>query len=167
MKVRDHDPKRPRMDPVMPMRVRTAMWGLVTFGLAVLLITMWPTPVDRGMHGVLKDVFDVLHRHRVMPWFGYTDLERLANVAMFVPVGFFFALLLSGPRRWLALFLAPAASVLIEISQLLLLPQRFATFADVVANSLGGWIGVGIAALFMQVLHARDRERALARRLEV
>lgn len=151
----------------MPMRVRTALWGLAICGFAVVLVTMWPTPVDRGMHGVLNDIFEVLHRHGIMPWFGYSDLERLANVAMFVPVGFFIALLLSGPRRWLALLVAPAASVLIETTQLLLLPQRFATVTDVVTNSLGGWVGVGIAALMMRVLHARDRERASARRLEV
>ncbi|WP_336661920.1 VanZ family protein [Leucobacter sp. USHLN154] len=150
----------------MPMRVRTALWGLATCGAVILSITLWPTPVDRGVNGVLRDIFDVLHAHGVMPWFGYAELERLANVVMFVPVGFFLALLLPGAWRWLALLLTPAASAIIETTQLLVLPQRFATFADVVANSLGGWIGVGFAALLMQLLHARDRERASALRRE-
>lgn len=139
--------------------MRTGLWGLTACGLVVLAVTLWPTPVDQGVHGVLSDVFDVLHRHGVMPWFGYTELEWCANVVMFVPVGFFLALLLSGRRRWLALVLAPVASAIIETAQLLLLPQRFATLADVVANSIGGWIGVGVAAVLMRVLHARDRER--------
>ncbi|WP_336660477.1 VanZ family protein [Leucobacter sp. USHLN153] len=139
----------------MPLRARVALWGLGLCGAATLIITMWPTPVDRNVRDALHAAFDDLHERGIATWFGYHELESLANVVMFMPLGFCVALLLS--RRWrpLTLLLMPLASLLIEGAQLMLLPGRFATFDDVVANSIGGWIGAALAVVALRVARAR------------
>jgi glycopeptide antibiotics resistance protein len=89
----------------------------------------------------------VLHRHGLPEFVNYGVLEFLANIAMFVPIGLLVALLF-GPRWWWAAFFVCAAlSVSIELYQYLLLPDRFATVRDVIANSTGGLIGTFIAAV--------------------
>ena len=136
---------------------------LALYGAVVALVVFWPTPVDRDYQGAIIRVLEVLHRYGIPEWFGYRALEFSANVAMFVPLGFlvFFAL----PRRlsWWALAICPAASVAIEVTQGLVLAQRFATVSDLVANSVGAVIGVCVAASLRAAINRRD-QRMLATR---
>lgn len=114
---------------------------------AALAITLSPTPVDRGRRGQVAAVLDWAHGLGVPASFGYAELEFAANVLMFLPLGLFVGLLVRGRWWWLALAFPPLLSTGIELAQLLLLPERFADVSDVIANTLGGWLGVGIAAL--------------------
>lgn len=132
------------------LRVRLAISGLIACVVVILGITMWPQPVDRGLEGTVARVLELLHELGTPNWFGYAHLEFSANVLMFMPLGFFITLLLSRRRRWIAFVLPPLMSAAIELTQLLLLSARFATLSDVVANSVGGWIGVGIALLIVR-----------------
>jgi len=61
-----------------------------------------------------------------------------------LPAGFLVALLLPARRWWLALLICPAISIGIELTQAIFLSARFATVNDVIANSLGAVLGVGI-----------------------
>lgn len=77
-----------------------------------------------------------------------TRVEFALNVAMFVPPVVVAALLL--PRiRWSEwVVIAFVVSGAVELVQGLLLPDRSATFSDVVANTLGGLIaGVLVGAV--------------------
>jgi glycopeptide antibiotics resistance protein len=82
------------------------------------------------------------------------------NVVLFVPLGFFLALLLRRPVR--AALLCAVLSVGIECYQAAL-TSRVGAFADVVANSLGAGIGALAALVVLGVagsLHASAGRRA-------
>lgn len=129
---------------------------LVALGV-VLLITMSPTPINLGHEDAVRKLLSLLHSNGVPEWFGYSKLEFTANIVMFVPLGLLIGMVLPQRHWWLGLLLAPAFSACIELTQALLLSQRSATIHDVVANSLGGWIGLVIALVIRAMVHARDR----------
>ena len=73
----------------------------------------------------------------------WSETEVLANIALFVPVGFLLTALIRRPVLALAFcFLASAA---IELSQREFLPTRVPTVADVQHNVLGAVVGVLLA----------------------
>jgi hypothetical protein len=128
-----------------------------------LIVGLWPTPVDAGFRTQIAQALGLLHRDGVPTGFGYAALEFSANILFFVPL---ICLLL--PRR-LSLLAIPIGSLLsgaIELSQLLLLPARFASWFDVIANTLGTVIGVAIvviiAAIGRAVRGARGRQLSSA-----
>jgi hypothetical protein len=131
-----------------------------------LIVGLWPTPVDAGFRTQIAQALGLLHRDGVPTGFGYAALEFSANILFFVPLGALICLLL--PRR-LSLLAIPIGSLLsgaIELSQLLLLPARFASWFDVIANTLGTVIGVAIvviiAAIGRAVRGARGRQLSSA-----
>ncbi|MFY9713820.1 MAG: VanZ family protein [Microbacterium sp.] len=115
---------------------------LLLSGLAMLTLT--PPRIEDRMPNLVDRVVEVFHQ---LGWnrLGFTELEALANVLVFIPVGALAFVLL--PRRiWVvSLFTGPAISVMIEGIQRLALPHRAATVNDVVANSLGATAGVALA----------------------
>jgi glycopeptide antibiotics resistance protein len=143
-------------------RVVTGTTLLSLYALLVLLITMWPTPLDQGYESAVEKVLKVLHRNGVPTWFGYNKLEFFANVLMFIPVGALIALTLTTGTWWLSLIAAPALSIAIELTQASVLTDRFATFSDVLANSTGALIGITTAVILRAMVHARD-EKVIAR----
>jgi len=122
-------------------RLQLAAGILIAYAIAMLVVTLWPTPVDRGFEPTISRALGVLHRNGLPTWFGYNKLEFSANIAMFVPAGFLVAMLLPARRWWLALLIVPTVSLGIELTQAIFLSSRFATFNDVIANSLGAVIG--------------------------
>jgi glycopeptide antibiotics resistance protein len=71
----------------------------------------------------------------------YVVLEILANVAMFVPFGVLVWLAFTRPRWWLVVLFGFATTVTIELVQTTM-PTRYSTVSDVIANTLGAFIGV-------------------------
>nr|WP_301539752.1 VanZ family protein [Nocardioides sp. zg-DK7169] len=93
-----------------------------------------------------------------------SDIEFAANVAMFVPVGVFFLLLL-GRRQWAAAVLIGLVLTLgIEIAQQEI-PGRVSDARDVVSNGLGTAIGVvlGWVLTLGEWFHEVGERRARAR----
>lgn len=86
--------------------------------------------------------------------------DFVANVALFVPLGL--SLVLSGWRARSATLAGGACSMLIEITQARLLPNRDATASDVLANTLGAAVGAALMVSWPRLLHPPPR---LARRL--
>ena len=82
------------------------------------------------------------------------------NVALFVPVGLFLALLLRRPLT--AAVAAGALSVAIECYQASL-TTRVGSFADVVSNGLGAVLGAALAALLLAAVPALRRRQPSAR----
>lgn len=140
-----------------PIRVAIASLGLVLYGAIVAAVTLTPQPIDQGMQGVIARLLAAMHRRGVPEWFGYNELEFSMNIVMFVPLGFFVALVFTNRMQWVTIFLLPLLSVAIELTQLCFLAGRYATIPDVVANSLGGWIGICVAGLLRSLVHVRDR----------
>lgn len=151
-----------------PPRSRTRVWlaslGLVASIVVILLATMWPTPLDAGYQGAINKVMAVLHRNGVPTWFGYNKLEFSANIAMFFPLGFLVALLLSQKLWWLALIFCPGLSVAIELIQGAVLDARVSSALDVLANSLGALIGILVAVAIRALVYQRD-QKVIARAL--
>jgi len=151
-----------------PPKSRAREWlgvsTLIVYGAIVLFAVFWPAPIDQGFSASIDKVLDVMHRNGVPEWFGYNKLEFSANVLMFVPLGFLISLLLPARFWWLALFIGPALSVGIEMTQAAFLSARFATVSDVAANSIGAFVGAVAAMLLRAVVFSRDEkviERAL------
>lgn len=125
-------------------------------------ITLGPQPFDEGSDSLVWRMLHLLGRFPLTDWVTYSFLEFWANVAMFVPVGLFFVLLLGRGRWWLAIVLGVLLTVGIEFVQLFL-PDRVSDPRDILANSVGAFVGV-IAALI--VTWPAAVRRARARRLE-
>ncbi|MGE4277764.1 MAG: VanZ family protein [Lawsonibacter sp.] len=70
---------------------------------------------------------------------------QLGNIAMFMPVGFFAALLWRQARWWKSLLAGFAASVFIEFIQLFI--GRVTDIDDVILNSTGALLGYGLFRL--------------------
>lgn len=117
----------------------------IIYLIALALTVFWPTPVDRPISGTLTQVIRWLHDHGMPKFIGYNKIEFAANIALFIPMGFIAATWLK--KAWVGIVLSALASLFIEIGQALWLPNRFPSTMDIVANTLGGAIGVGVLVL--------------------
>lgn len=121
---------------------------------AVAWVTLGPQPVDTDDRSPLRVLLAFFAEHRLTDWLTYRSVEFLANVAMFVPIGMFL-LLLFGRRSWLtAVLTGVGLTCVIEFAQLFL-PDRVSDVRDIVANSIGGFVGV----LFTLVVTAGQARR--------
>lgn len=152
------------MPPKSNTRLALAGVLLAVYAVFVLVVVLWPTPVDRDYQAAITKVLDVLHRNGIPGWFGYNKLEFSANILMFVPLGFLIALVLPARVWWLTLLITLGFSVAIELTQGALLAERFSSVTDVVANTIGGIIGTLIAVVLRAIVYQRD-ERVIARAL--
>lgn len=132
---------------------------LAIYAAFVLLVTMWPNPKQLEFGGIASRVLRVLHNFGVPEWFGFNKLEFVANIGMFVPLGFLLGLALARKAWWVALFLLPAFSGAIEWTQGVALDERVSTLQDVAANTIGGYIGLLLAMIMRAMIHARDRTK--------
>ena len=140
-------------------RILTALTGL---SLAVVLgVTLVPTGGWRWFAvepGALRSIMVNLRPAEADLTAWLTAADGPANVVLFVPLGFFLALLLRAPVR--AAVLAVGLSVLVECYQASL-TTRVGSFADVVANGLGAVVGVVAAALVLALTRPLLRPRRL------
>ncbi len=88
-----------------------------------------------------------LHEIGVPAWFNYAFVEFAANVMLFVPLGFLVAALLGRRRAWVAIIVGALASIAIECVQWLMLPERYPSAGDVLANTIGAGIGAAVLAV--------------------
>lgn len=135
----DEDPETAPRLPPSPTRIASVL--LVAYVAIVAVIAFWPTPVDRPLSVVIVRALAWLRANGI-PWLRYDHLEFTANVVLFVPLGLLATLLVRRGLAWLAPLACIAASALIEVTQAVVLPGRFSSVADVVANGLGGVIGM-------------------------
>jgi glycopeptide antibiotics resistance protein len=133
----------------MPSHVsrRWAWRALLVLVLIVGVITFWPTPVDRPVHGALYALLKTLHEAGMPHWIGYSVVESAANVVMFVPLGALIAVIAVPSLWWSSGVLGLLASLMIEFGQMLLLPERFASAVDLATNTAGALLGGGIVAI--------------------
>lgn len=91
-----------------------------------------------------------------LAWITTSDVERVANVLLFIPAGFLLCSVLPRASRWLAWLICVATSTAVEAVQFVL-PGRDASPIDVVTNSTGAAIGV---LLHAALSYARSRSRS-------
>ena len=138
---------------------RVARWLAAAYLVTLALIAFWPTPVDRGAAGTISSVLARLHAHGVPDWVNYQLVEFTANIALFLPVGLLGVVLVGANQWWWAVVAGFAVSSLIELGQLVFLPGRFATPADVLANATGAVFGALLAMLLLDAVTSHDRSQ--------
>ena len=135
---------------------RGVVVALAVYLALVARMTLWPAPASPSTFDLVRELLAWLSRIGVP--LSYAGLEAGANVLMFVPFGVLVGLLVR--RIWLVVLLGFCLSAAIELTQLLLLPTRFATVQDVAMNTLGAALGVlGLQAV--RSLATRRRARNL------
>ncbi len=87
-----------------------------------------------------------------------TVFEFLANIVLFVPLGLLLVIAFSRAETWGVLLIGYSVSATIELMQTVL-PSRYPTLSDVLANTLGTAIGCLLARGLIDVKTA-DGQRA-------
>lgn len=137
-------------------RSRRVAWTLAgVYGVAVVLVATWGSPVDGGIHPWLVRAIAAGQRLGAPGWLGYSAVEFTANILFFAPFGLFAVLLLGARRWWVGMLGGFLSSCAIETVQALFLPARFASVDDVIANTTGA----GLGALVGIVVLGRARQR--------
>jgi glycopeptide antibiotics resistance protein len=133
----------PRRQPVVVRPLAAVM--LAAYVAAVGVVVSFPSPVDQSIRPHIYRFLWRAHRRGLPEWVGYAQVEWLANVALFTPIGALIVLALG--RRFVitAVAVGVVLSLLAEGAQLLLLPDRFATIEDVLANGVGSAAGALLA----------------------
>lgn len=141
---------------------RPAAVALAIYGTLVAAIGFFPTPVDRDATPLIRTVLAALHKGGMPDWFNYHFIEFTANIALFVPFGVLAVFATGRWHVWLAVLAGGGASVVIEAVQWLLLPERFPSGLDVLANTIGTVVGVaiGYGALALRAPHAVSQATA-------
>jgi glycopeptide antibiotics resistance protein len=118
-----------------------AILGVLVVMLAVLF---WPTPVDKSFDKYLYLTLGWLQDRGAPGWLGYDLVEFVANVIFFAPLGALAASLVMRPLWWASGVAGLTFSLIAEFAQATALPGRYASPADLLANTLGSVLG-GIA----------------------
>ena len=114
---------------------------LAAYVIGLAVIAFSPTSIGDG-----SDFGDEL-RLLGLGWVSYEQLESAANVILFIPFGLLITFIAGARRWWIVAIGLGLAAAAIEVGQALFLPGRIATIDDVLANTAGGLIGIGIACL--------------------
>lgn len=123
--------------------VRVARILLPPYLLVVALLVFLPTTEARRVTGIVGWVADILATLGASREPSAIALEFIANIALFVPLGLL--LTIAAPRLhwWSVSIIGCLTSVGIELIQFAI-PSRFPTVSDVIANTAGTVIGVGL-----------------------
>lgn len=123
---------------------------LVPYGIALALIVWLPaTAASKATGIVFRIARYVSERTDISLTTTYTVFEFLANIALFLPLGLLLVAAFPRNNAWVVLLLGYAASATIELVQTVL-PSRYPTLSDVIANTIGTAIGCLIARVFVR-----------------
>ncbi|QQD76693.1 VanZ family protein [Curtobacterium sp. YC1] len=151
---------KPGVDDPAPATARSrrlATWCAAAYGVALVLVGFWGSPVDAAGGPWLTRVLAAAHRHGLPDRIDYPAVESLANVVFFVPLGLLVVLLAGARWWWIATATGVVVSGCIETGQALLLPARVATVDDVVANGVGALLGSVAGVLLLRRAARRRR----------
>lgn len=121
---------------------------LLSYLALLISASLWPTPVDGGgfIWYLTSEVLKFAQQISWLNWLKYNQLEALANMLLYVPLGIFLVLFIRKAPFWLLLISPAVFSFIAEGIQRFFLPARYSTLDDVINNSIGGALGVLIAA---------------------
>lgn len=139
---------------------------LVLYTLFIAAVTLSPQQPGTGPDTLIGHLLDLFAAHRETAWLTYERVEKLGNVAMFIPFGLLAALHFGRRRWWLGFAIGASFSAAIEIFQGTVLTQtRFATLSDLVTNTLGAGIGALLGVCCMAVWPRRRTKRGIGGQL--
>ena len=136
------------------MRKPLALIALVSYLIVLITTSLWPKPVDgEGLLATItREVLRFTSSYDSLKWIQYNQLEAIANVLLYVPLGIFLVMFWPKAKIWLLALIPALISLLVEGSQRLFLPDRYATLNDVISNALGGVLGIVIAASIRRMM---------------
>lgn len=143
--------------------------SLLTFAYLgfVGLVTLTPASRQPNYGGIASEILSRLEAYpRLDPLSSRLSIGRiefLANIGMFVPLGVFL-LLLVGARLWWVAFAAGVVLTSMIESLQRSIPGRVSDPRDVVANSLGMFVGI-VLALLLTWPATRRRRRSRTQRI--
>ncbi|WP_307043222.1 VanZ family protein [Agromyces ramosus] len=126
--------------------VRLARYFLPPYLLVVALIVFLPAPEAGQLTGIVGWAVDVLAALGASRELSAIALEFVANIALFVPFGLLLSIAAPRLTWWGTIALGCLTSVGIELIQIGI-PSRFPTVSDVIANTAGTAVGVGLNLL--------------------
>ena len=126
----------------------------------VAWLTLTPQPIGPTDVRLIRRVLDELHERGYAEAIDYARLEFLANIGLFVPIGMFLLLFFGAGGWWLAGLGSFATTALIETLQRQI-PGRVPDERDLLANTVGGLVGVAVALVL--TMPATMRRRRLRR----
>lgn len=123
-------------------------FGLIAYVVLLLFASLWPTPVDGGgfIWWVTSQILKFCQGVDWLNWIRYNQLEAIANMLLYLPLGVFIVKFLPRLPLGLALLSPILVSAVAEGIQRFFLPARYSTVDDVINNAIGGVLGVLIAA---------------------
>lgn len=123
---------------------------LVPYTVALALIVWLPATAASKVTGVVFRIARFVSAHTdISLTASYAVFEFLANIALFVPLGLLLVAAFPRANAWVVLLIGYSASATIELVQTVL-PSRYPTLSDVIANALGTAIGCLIARVFVR-----------------
>ena len=136
------------------MRKPLALIALVSYLIVLITTSLWPKPVDGEgfLATITREVLRFTSSYDSLKWIQYNQLEAIANVLLYVPLGIFLVMFWPKAKIWLLALIPALISLLVEVSQRLFLPDRYATLNDVLSNALGGVLGIVIAASIRRMM---------------
>ena len=147
------------------MRRAVLLLATLAYLAGVAWMTLRPSVYGPGTTDLLYRALDVFSRHEQTDWITFARVEAAANVAMFVPMGMFPALLLPKRAWWVGIVVGLLATVAIESYQATVLSAtRFADPQDIVMNTLGAAIGAAAVGLVLPRRRRRSRPRGRSTR---
>lgn len=132
--------------------------------VALAWLTLTPSSSSAEALSILRRLLLVIQSIDALSWVRYDQVEFVANIVLFVPMGVLMTLLLGRRGWWAALAVGIVASCWIELAQYVWLPSRVADPRDLVSNSIGTALGVLIVLLATWPLAHRARVRAASAR---
>lgn len=129
------------------MRKPLAPIALTSYLIVLIATSLWPKPVDgEGLLATItREVLRFTSNIEFLNWIQYNQLEAIANVFLYIPLGIFLTMVLPKAKSWMLFLIPVLVSLLAEGSQRLFLPDRYATINDVFFNAVGGVLGILIA----------------------
>ncbi|WP_158544440.1 VanZ family protein [Blastococcus sp. TBT05-19] len=132
---------------------RVAVVGLVAYLAVLASLTLGASP-GAAFTAVAQQARTI----EGLAWVRAGDVERTANVLVFIPLGLLLCYALPRVPRFLVWLLCVGLSLAVEAAQVAL-PGRRPTPIDVVTNSTGAAIGVILALLLGGIGRLRARRR--------
>ncbi len=126
---------------------RVVLALLLAVGVVAAVLVLNPWHLQDAFDAPIERALGTLHDRGLPDRLNVHAAEFAANILLFVPLGLLGALLLPRRHWWLVLLGLVVLSVGIETVQALGLPSRRSSARDVLGNSLGAAIGVGLSLL--------------------
>lgn len=152
---------------------KTAGWLLLAYLVPIAVLVLSIRLTDVGLPLLADAVVDGVTDLRLIPGLRFGHVEALANIVIFLPIGFLLTGLLgrrspvrprvsglhsAGLWDWAVWLVATAMSAGIELTQMFLLTERSATVRDLMCNSAGALTGI----LIYRAVHVfRNRARRI------